>query len=77
MSRHAVRLPDLGFDQPARVLTWFMVEGKPVVAGDPLVELLVEGASVVIPAPREGVLAQRLAGDENEIDSGSVLCYLE
>ena len=52
-------------DLPLSLSTWLIEKGNPVVAGEPIVELLTPGMTIDIEAPADGVLTQivRRAGD--------------
>lgn len=53
-----IMLPDLGI-APAMVSVWYFDVGESVLAGERVVEVIVDGAAVEIVAPATGRLAQK------------------
>ena len=55
-------LPDLGLgDQPIVLTLWLVKRGSRVAEGEPLVEVLAGAATVDLPSPADGVLAEKSA----------------
>ena len=60
-ARLNITLPDLGLPSAALVLhRWLLPVGGRMIAEDPLIEVLADGVSIVIPAPASGVLLAQL-----------------
>jgi pyruvate/2-oxoglutarate dehydrogenase complex dihydrolipoamide acyltransferase (E2) component len=60
-----VRLPDLGEVDEVTIIAWLKEEGKPLKAGEDLVEVETEKTTFVIDAPRDGLL-KRIVKKEGE-----------
>ncbi|MEA1871612.1 MAG: lipoyl domain-containing protein [Candidatus Bipolaricaulota bacterium] len=60
-----VRLPDLGEVDEVTIIAWLNEEGKPLRAGEDLVEVETEKTTFVIDAPRDGRL-KRIVKKEGE-----------
>jgi len=56
---------------------WFVEPGEPVYAGDRLIEVLLEGATVDISSPATGRLAEKAARAGERVVTGQVLGYVE
>lgn len=67
---------DLGSDR-ARVSVWHVRPGERVYEGDRVVEVLIPGATVDIPAPATGVVAACLALTGDRVGPGTVLGTIE
>jgi pyruvate/2-oxoglutarate dehydrogenase complex dihydrolipoamide acyltransferase (E2) component len=74
--RSPVHLPDLGCPSP-RLSLWFVQVGDRVEAGDRLVEIVVEGATIDVPAPVSGRLVERHVVPDEPVAVGQVLGILE
>lgn len=74
--RSPVLMPDLG-DPTPKVSVWFVKPGERVDAGDRLVEILIGGATIDLPAPTTGRLAVRVAQADDCVATGQVLGYIE
>ena len=71
-SRVPVLVPDPG--TPRAVLSlWYAHPGDRVFAGDRVAEVLIPGATVDIPAPVDGVLADRFVMPNDGVVVGQVL----
>ncbi len=78
MPRHDLVLPELGIDdQPIVLSLWLAKEGRRVVEGDPVVEVLCGGATVDLPAPADGVLLARLAEEGDPLAVGQRLAVID
>ena len=77
-SWQAIALPELGVEQqPLRVGAWLTEMGETVVAGDPVVEVMINGIVFDVEAPVSGILrrCERLDGDGTEV--GETLGWIE
>ncbi len=74
-----VLLPELGTDpaEPVRLSAWFAEEGDRVYEGDCLVEVLVSGATIDVPAPSTGVLRELMAYPDDFLQPGQVLGLID
>jgi pyruvate/2-oxoglutarate dehydrogenase complex dihydrolipoamide acyltransferase (E2) component len=75
MRYEAVILPDLGTgpDVPIVVSYWFASPGEHVWEGERLVEILAGPATVDVPAPVTGRLAEIRGREDDRVRPGSVL----
>lgn len=73
-----ITLPKLGAEeQPVRVSTWLTQIGEEVVAGEPVVEVLLRGITFDVEAPRSGRL-RRIGLFENDlVATGDTLGWIE
>ena len=67
-----IALPELGTDRVTFSL-WYVRPGERVFEGDRVAEVLVPGATFDVPAPANGILAERLALPNDTLTSGQVL----
>jgi pyruvate dehydrogenase E2 component (dihydrolipoamide acetyltransferase) len=58
------------------IIHWLKQEGEPVKAGEPLLEIETDKASVEIEALESGTLQKIVAGPDEEIPVGAVIGYL-
>jgi pyruvate/2-oxoglutarate dehydrogenase complex dihydrolipoamide acyltransferase (E2) component len=71
-------LPDLGIDdQPITLSVWLARRGARVKEGEPLVEVLCGGATVDLPSPADGLLAEKLAREDETLAIGQRLATIE
>ena len=78
MARHELLLPDLGVEDAAIVLSlWLVKRGARVLAGDRVAEVLAGPATVDLPAPVDGVLAEMLVDEDELIRVGQPLAVIE
>lgn len=77
--RTSVPLPDLGqpSDVAAEVTVWLVDRGESVQAGQSLLEVLIPGATVVVPAPCAGVLVEQLVRPRQQVRVGTAVATLE
>jgi len=75
--RHPLVLPDLGVRGAIRASTWLVERGHNVTEGDRLLEVVVEGATVDLPAPVSGKLVELYVDEDQPISPGDVLAVLE
>jgi len=74
--RREVLMPDVGAPAPT-VSVWFVAPGEHVYAGDRLVEVLIAGATIDIPAPVTGRLLSKNVWPEERVTPGQILGYIE
>lgn len=74
--RKPVTMPDVG-TAAAKVSVWFVTPGERVYAGDRLIEILIAGATIDVPAPVAGRLAEKSAWPDQPVSQGQVLGYIE
>ena len=74
--RSRVELPDLGCPQP-RLSVWYARVGDLVLEGERLVEILVDGATVDLPAPQTGVVRERHAQLDDILVPGQLLAVID
>ncbi len=78
MPRHELTLPDLGIDdQPITLSVWLVEQGSRVAEGEPVVEVLAGAATVDLPSPADGVLAEMLVTEDDPIEVGQTLAVIE
>ncbi len=71
-------LPDLGLDeQPIALSLWLVKRGGRVVEGEPIAEVLAGEATVDLPAPADGVLAEKLVAEGDSLAVGQRLAVIE
>jgi len=61
----------------ATIAAWLKQPGEAVAADEPIVELETEKATVELPAPKAGVLAEILAGEGEDVEVGAVIGRIE
>lgn len=72
-----ITLPDLGAaEQQVRVSTWLTQIGEEVVAGDPVVEVLLRGVTFDVEAPRSGRLRRISLFENDVVQPGDVLGWM-
>ena len=71
-----IPLPDLGTDRVTFSL-WYVRPGERVFEGDRVAEVLVPGATFDVPAPANGVLAERLSLPNDLLTPGQVLGFIQ
>ena len=74
--RRSVEMPEVGA-AAAVVSVWFVEPGDRVYAGDRLVELLLEGATIDVSAPAAGVFVEKAAWPDETVAPGQVLGYVD
>jgi pyruvate/2-oxoglutarate dehydrogenase complex dihydrolipoamide acyltransferase (E2) component len=78
MNSTPLTLPDLGLgDQPIVLTVWLVKRGSRVAEGEPLVEVLAGAATVDLPAPADGVLAEKSAAVGDVLAVGQQLATIE
>jgi len=78
MPRHELTLPELGIDdQPITLSVWLVEQGSRVAEGEPVVEVLAGAATVDLPSPADGLLAETLVMEDDPIEVGQVLAIVE
>jgi len=74
MKARNILVPDLGLnDVPIRLSVWLVRRGRRVAAGEPVVEILAGPATVDLSAPDDGVLAEKLVGEDETVEVGQAL----
>ena len=74
VQHHQLRLPDLGLaGLPITVSCWLVPQGRRVVEGDRLVEILAGEVTVDLDAPATGTLVQRRVDEDQPVTVGQVL----
>ncbi len=74
--RKPIVMPELHAAAPT-VSVWLAAPGERVFAGDRLVEILIAGATVDLPAPVSGRLVEKSALPDERVVAGQVLGYIE
>jgi pyruvate/2-oxoglutarate dehydrogenase complex dihydrolipoamide acyltransferase (E2) component len=70
-------VPELGLgDAPLSVSLWLAKRGARLRAGDPVVEVLCGPATIDLPAPCDGVLAEKLAAEGEPVRAGMVVAMI-
>ena len=78
MPRIELCLPNLGLDdQPITLSLWLVPRGARVTAGERVAEVLAGPATVDLPSPVDGVLAERLVDEDEPITVGQPLAIIE
>jgi pyruvate/2-oxoglutarate dehydrogenase complex dihydrolipoamide acyltransferase (E2) component len=78
MSQRTLTLPDLGIDdQPITLSVWLAKRGARVKEGAPLAEVLCGGITVDLPSPADGILAEKLAAEDETLSVGQKLAAIE
>jgi pyruvate dehydrogenase E2 component (dihydrolipoamide acetyltransferase) len=71
------RLPDLGEGlTEGEVARWLVAEGQEVAEDDPLVEIQTDKATVEVPSPAAGTVAQILVAEGDVVPVGTVLVVI-
>ncbi len=71
-----VELPDLGSPHP-RLSVWYVRVGDFVLAGERIVEILVDAATVDLTAPETGFIRQCLAQPDDILTPGQLLALID
>jgi pyruvate/2-oxoglutarate dehydrogenase complex dihydrolipoamide acyltransferase (E2) component len=73
-----IRVPEFDTNEETiKIGHWLMESGQLVQAGDHLVELLIPGIVYVVSADSEGVLGGTLKKQDQHVNSGDVIAWLE
>ena len=56
---------------------WFVAPGERVYAGDRLLEILIAGATIDVPAPVTGRLLEKTAFTDERITPGQILGFID
>jgi len=71
-------LPELGMgDRLVKVSLWLVDQGAPVSLGQPVVEILVDSATVDLPSPTDGYLTRKVVREDEHIEVGQRLAVFE
>ena len=75
--RHEIRVPGtIKAGSAARAATWMVELGEEFFAGDHLLELEVDGATVRIDSPAAGKLAEIWVEEEDPVEPGQLLAVV-
>jgi pyruvate/2-oxoglutarate dehydrogenase complex dihydrolipoamide acyltransferase (E2) component len=74
--RSPIKLPDLGCPTP-RLSVWYARPGDAVLAGERVVEILVENATVDLSSPDTGRLVECHARPDQLLTPGQLLAVIE
>ena len=78
MPRREIILPELEIDDQPMVLSlWLVKRGGRVSAGDPVAEVLAGSATVDLPSPLDGILAETLVCEGDAVIVGQRLAVVE
>ena len=78
MARVEVRLPDLGLgEESIRLTVWLATRGSQVERGEPILEVTAGAVTIDLPTPVSGLLAERLAGEDDFIKSGDPVAIIQ
>ena len=78
MGRYEFRLPDIGEGlAEAEVGKWLVAVGERVTEDQPVVEMMTDKATVELPSPASGVVAEQRAGEGDTVKTGAVLYVIE
>jgi len=74
-----VELPDLGLEggDEATVVEWHFEEGDYVEEGETLLEVSCEAGTVEVPAPRSGILVERVVEEDEIVRVGEPVAILD
>lgn len=72
------RLPDVGEGVvEGEIIKWHVKPGQPVKEDDPLVEVMTDKATVMIPSPRKGIILETRGEEGSVVKVGAVLLVLD
>src|SRR3990172_1328713 len=72
------RLPDIGEGTvEGEIVKWHVKPGQQVKEDDPLVEVMTDKATVIIPSPRKGTILQTLGEEGSIVKVGAVILTLD
>ena len=72
-----IRMPALGqTSDELRILRWLKTEGEAVKAGEPLLEVETDKATLEVEAAVAGILLRIVCPAEESAESGSVIAYV-
>ncbi len=78
MARHDLVMPELEIDdRPILVSLWLVEPGSRVAEGEQVLEVLAGPATVDLPAPAAGVLAEALVAEDETLTVGQRLAVIE
>lgn len=79
MAKVEIPLPPLGEDagDHAEVSFWYVEPGETVAEGDNLVQMLTDKATFDVPSTEAGTLAEHVAGEGDDVNTGDTLCVIE
>ncbi|HEY4492572.1 MAG TPA: biotin/lipoyl-containing protein, partial [Acidobacteriota bacterium] len=72
------RLPDIGEGVvEGEIIKWHVKAGQEVKEDDPLVEVMTDKATVMIPSPRKGKILQTIGEEGGIVKVGAVMVVLD
>jgi pyruvate/2-oxoglutarate dehydrogenase complex dihydrolipoamide acyltransferase (E2) component len=78
MPKVELQLPDLGLgEEPIRLTVWHATRGSLVERGEPILEVTSGAVTIDLPAPASGLLAERLAGEDDLLQPGDPVAIIE
>jgi len=76
--KKTIRVPELGIENAdLKIGVWLVPLGARVAAGERVVEVLTGEAVVDLSAPIRGILVERLVGEEDPVQTGQILGWIE
>ncbi|GAA1518954.1 biotin/lipoyl-containing protein [Nocardioides humi] len=71
-------LPEVGEGvTEAFVAVWLKDVGDPVVAGDPVLEVMTDKANIDVPSPVSGTLKEQRFAEEARVEVGEIVAVIE
>ncbi|MEM8812869.1 MAG: dihydrolipoyl dehydrogenase [Pseudomonadota bacterium] len=77
MSTTEIKVPDIGDFADVPVITVFVQKGDTVAAEDPLIELESDKATMEVPSPIAGTIAEVRVAEGDSVSEGSVIFLIE
>lgn len=72
-----IRMPALGqTSDELRILRWLKVEGEAIKAGEPLLEVETDKATLEVEAAATGILLKIVCAEEQSAEAGAVIAYV-
>src|SRR5688572_15366794 len=73
-----VRIPQIGESiTTVFIARWLKKPGEPIAAGEPILELDSDKASMEVPSPAGGVLRETLVSEGSEVPIGTVVARID
>lgn len=74
---HRLLVPDLGMgDEPITLSTWLVRRGARVASGGPVAEILCGPATVDLPSPADGVLAEKIVSEGDVVRPSQAIAVI-
>ncbi len=78
IQREPICVPELGIDDAQLTLSvWLVRQGATVALGDRVVEILTGEAIVDLPAPRDGVLVEKVVAEDSSVQVGQIVGWVQ